>query len=246
MLKSRVLYALLALSTAILFCARLQSQATIEVIGRSEPIPVGFKTYSLFLICNPQWLDPAKSSGLTQLYYQFKAFGRSIGDDQAAVWFWRQPVGPSWETTFPAAAVIDVERSIRFCKAWSLKPSEGPFIVVTATRPDEAHLSRKLPNDSAVFKLGGMAPPAISSLISKLTDALLLSGKPVIQPALPPSSVTGQTPPAVEPSSTGDNALWVRMLSAVQQTINNFGCAWSFKLNAGPVSADLKSCKTPS
>jgi hypothetical protein len=113
-------------------------QDAVALVSRTQAIPKGFKTYSLFLICNPLWLDPARNSGLLQLYRQFLNFGRAIGDDQAALWFW-------------SAA------------------------------------------------MASMAPP---------------------------------------------DSLWVRLLTATQQTIDGFGCAWSFKINAGPVSADLKSCKT--
>jgi hypothetical protein len=74
-----------------------------------------------------------------------------------------------------------------------------------------------------------MTPPEISNLLGTLTDQLIANGK-VEHPEAPP----------IAPPPT----LWVRLLAATQQTINSFGCAWSFKINAGPVSADLKSCKT--
>jgi hypothetical protein len=128
------------------------------------------------------------------------------------------------------AQIVDVERSVRFCQAWKLTPSEGPHLVITSTYPDESHLSTGLPKDSAVYKLGDMAPPDISALLSKLTDELIASGK-----VANPAGASTPAPPA---------KLWVQLLTATQQMINTFGCAWSFKINAGPVSADLKSCKT--
>ena len=204
-------------------------QAAVELVTTKQAIPKNFKTYSLFLVCNPQWLDPAKNVGLLQLYRQFQSFGRAIGDDHAAVWFWKSN---SYEHSDAALAqIVDVERSVRFCQAWKLIPSEGPHLVITSTYPDESHLSDGLPKDSAVYKLGDMAPPDISELLAKLTDELIASGK-VDNP--------GGTPAASKPAAK----LWVQLLAATQQTINSFGCAWSFKVNAGPVSADLKSCKT--
>jgi hypothetical protein len=233
-----------------------QPQAVVEVIGRNEPIPLGYKTYSLFLICNPQWLDPAQSSGLTELYSQFQAFGRSIGGDQAAVWFWRTTVRKGWENSHAPADVIDVERSTRFCRAWKLKPSEGPYIVVTLTRPDEEHLEKGLPGDSAVFTLGGMKPAEISALLAKLTDSLLLNGRideSLTAASSHPSSTAesdGASSPSAHTATTADNspsastsALWIRMLSAAQQLAHEFGCAWTFKVDAGPLSAVLKSCE---
>jgi hypothetical protein len=205
-----------------------EPQAKIELVTTKQSIPKNFKTYSLFLICNPQWLDPAKNAGLLQLYHQFQSFGRAIGDDHAAVWFWKSDSYAHNDAAL--AQIVDVERSVRFCQAWKLTPSEGPHLVITGTYPDESHLSTGLPKDSAVYKLGDMPPPNISALLAKLTDELIASGKvdnPPGQPATPPPA-----------------RLWVQLLAVTQQTINNFGCAWSFKINAGPVSADLKSCKT--
>jgi hypothetical protein len=229
---------LLACDTA----PHLAAQSAVNVIGRREAIPAGYKTYSLFLICNPDWLDPAKSSGLSDLYLKFVAFGRSIGDDQAAVWFWKTTVGPNWESMMPPSAAIDVERSIRFCKAWKLKPSDGPYLVVTTTRPDEDHLASGVPDGTAIFALGGLGSPQISSLLGKLTDSLLLTGKienPVAAGAADPSAAS--QPPE---SSAASGAIWIRMLGAAQELIAQFGCAVSLKVDAGPLQADLKPCKS--
>ncbi len=202
-------------------------QEVVQLVTTKQAIPKNFKTYSLFLICNPQWLDPSKNAGLLQLYRQFQSFGRAIGDDHAAVWFWKSD---SYEHSDAALAqIVDVERSVRFCQAWKLTPSEGPHLVITGPYPDESHLSSGLPKDSAVYKLGDMAPPDISALLAKLTDELIANGR-VDSPA--------GAPPPVPPAK-----IWVQLLSATQQMINSFGCAWSFKINAGPVTADLKSCK---
>jgi hypothetical protein len=235
----------------------IHAQAFVEIIGRKEPIPFGYKTYSLFLICNPAWLDPSRSSGLTDLFHQFQAFGRSIGDDQAAVWFWRTTVKKGWENTLVPTDVIDVERGTEFCKAWKLKPSDGPYLAVTTTRPDESNLTKGIPDGSAVFTLGAMNPSQISSLLAKLTDSLLLSGK-VENSLVATSSSAGSTgtdgspanPSAEHASSTtainpsaATSALWIRMLSATQQIIGELGCTVSLKIDAGPLSADVKSCK---
>jgi hypothetical protein len=207
-------------------------QEAVQLVTKKQSIPKNFKTYSLFLVCNPQWLDPAKNAGLLQLYRQFQSFGRAIGDDHAAVWFWKSN---SYEHSDAALAqIVDVERSVRFCQAWKLTPSQGPHLVITSTYPDESHLSTGLPKNSAIYKLGDMAPPDISALLAKLTDELIASGR-VDNPGGNPGGTPAPAPPA---------KLWVKLLAATQQTINSFGCAWTFKINAGPVSADLKSCKT--
>ena len=218
------------------FAARAvaSTQAKQEVAGPTDQIKAGFKTYSLFLVCNPSWLQPASGKPETQwLYHSFLNFGRAIGDDNLAVWFWRSPEN---KRSFPPDAEnVDVERSARFCKAWHLTPSAGPQLVITSTYPDEKHLSSGLPDQSAVFELGNMADRQITDLLSKLTDQLVLSGKVDKEKATGSSTAS----PAADSSP-----LWVQLLSAVQKTINDFGCAWTFKIDAGAVKADLHSCAT--
>jgi hypothetical protein len=208
-------------------------QAPVELVTRRQSIPKDFKTYTLFLVCNPQWLDPTKNSGLYDLYVQFQAFGRAIGDDNAAVWFWKSDGYERSDASL--AKILDVERSVRFCQAWKLKPSEGPHLVITATYPDESHLAAGLSQDHAVYALANMSPPDISSLLAKLTDQLVVNGKVAASSNEVPPGAANRTPHV---------SLWVQLLAATQQTLNTFGCAWSFKVSAGPVSADLKSCKT--
>jgi hypothetical protein len=217
--------ALLASTIPSLAADPAPAQAPVEV-PRTEKIPKGFKTYSLFLVCNPEWLDAEKAEGLYKLYLQFQNFGRAIGEDHLAVWFWKalSPVGDR-----DLAKNVDVERSIRFCQAWKLKPSAGPHLVVSSTYPDESELSAGLPKNSAVFELGKMAPKDISSLLAGITDELVERGR-LDHPATPSEAPAG---------------LWVRLLEAAQRTINTFGCAWSFKVEAGAVSADLHSCQRP-
>jgi hypothetical protein len=218
--------------------SRVYSQAAVALVASKQPIPKGFKTYSLFLVCNPEWLAPAKNAGLYDLYQQFQRFGGAIGDEHAAVWFW---TSNSYQRSDAALAkIVDVDRSVRFCKAWNLTPSEGPHLVITSTYPDESNLSSGLPPDTAVYRLGDMSPPEITKLLASLTDQLVASGRVEAPATTPPPSgspVGAEGPPPPPPS------LWVRLLAATQQTINTFGCAWSVKINAGPVSADLKSCK---
>jgi len=206
--------------------------ASIETPGINEPIRPGYETYTLFLICNPQWLDQGKNAELIQLYREFTNFGRAIGHENAAVWF--LTIDNHLYQEMQVAKNMDIERSVRFCKSWKLKPSEGPHIVVTSTFPDEAHLTAGLPAHNAVYKLGNMAPEQISALLTKLTDELVYYGSHGVDSR---ESDTGGSAAARDPT------FWVRLLDATQQTLNSFGCAWTFKVSAGPVVADLKPCK---
>lgn len=217
------------LSLAVMFfalaCCTVGFAQDSAEVSRNDKIPEGYQTYSLFLICNPQWLDQDKRADLHNLYNQFKNFGRAIGDDHLAVWFWKTQ-GRTRDDNGnlgQLAQDVDVELSVRFCKSWKLKPSASPHLVVTSTYPSTSFFSSGLPKNTAVFELGNMAPKDISSLLAKITDDLIQTGR------------------VSQPSPSG---LWVRLLEATQKTINSFGCAWTFKIEAGPVNADLKSCKS--
>lgn len=189
------------------------------MVNPTGAIPKQYKTWSLFLVCNPEWLSSDKSKDLYALYQQFQNFGRTIGDDHLAVWFWKDK---KYANDPNLAANVDVKRSARFCKALQLKPSESPHIVIMASYPDESNL----PQEFATFRLAKMTLPDVSGLLGKLSDQLLLQGK--VDPAAI-SEVQGR--------------LWIRLLSAAQQVIGNFGCAWSFKINTGVLSAELHSCQ---
>jgi len=238
-----------ALVLAVSATPVLSIPQTVLPLGNKLPIPSGYKSYSFFLICNPEWLDPSKSADLTDLYNKFLAFGRSIGDDQAAVWFWKTQVPQGWEKQKSPADVIDVERSIKFCRAWNLAPSEGPYLVVTAAKPDESNLATAIPDGRAEFKLGGLKATEISKLLGRLTDALLLHKtelwvSPFAEMGKPTSAAALAGDQRVTPAiSVGATALWVRLLAVTQEIVGEFGCAVSFKLDAGPVSADVKPCK---
>lgn len=198
-----------------------RSQESAVVIATGDIPKEHYRTWSLFLVCNPEWLSPDRSKDLFSLYQQFRNFGRTIGDDHLAVWFWKDTKSPNDPNL---TANVDVERSVRICKALRLKPSEGPHIVIMASYPDE----KNLPRDFAAFQLGQMNPPDISGLLAKLSDQLLLQGK--VESA---------------PVAESKGHLWIRLLSATQQVIGTFGCAWSLKIDTGVLSADLHSCQKP-
>lgn len=199
--------------------------------AHTEPIPQrAYKTWSLFLVCNPQWMAGDKSQDLNELHKAFEAFGQTIGPDNVAVWFWKHKYKVS--TTLED---VDLERSSKFCRAFKLPPSKGPYIFVTSTYLDESHLPSKLPPDSAWFELGSMKPAEISELLAHLADDLV-ANRPPQQPAPAPSA-------GDNPATT--SATWeVRLLGAVQHKLNSFGCAWTFKIKAEAVEATLHACST--
>lgn len=91
-----------------------------------QPIPRSpYKTWSLFLINNPQWLVTESKEKIRKLYDQFEAFGKVIGPNHVAVWFW----------SGEPQAEVDVNRSAEFCEKLKLPPSGGPYILVTSDYP---------------------------------------------------------------------------------------------------------------
>ena len=64
-----------------------QTSGAITLLGQSkavanppEPIPQSpYRTWSLFLINNPQWLVTESNEKIKSLYDQFEAFGEAIG-----------------------------------------------------------------------------------------------------------------------------------------------------------------------
>ncbi|HKW00277.1 MAG TPA: hypothetical protein VJN96_10660, partial [Vicinamibacterales bacterium] len=143
-------------------------QTAAAVVSTTGVIPrAGFKSWSLFLVCNPDWASPEKSGDLADLYYRFARFGDAIGDDNLAVWFWKREVPVSDPKL---SENVDVARSAQFCRAIERPPSQGPYLVVTNAYPDV----KAFPKERAIFELGGLPPAELSKLLNKLTDQLLL------------------------------------------------------------------------
>ena len=123
---------------------------------------MGYRSWSLFLVCNPTWLLPEKAASLAHLYRWHQALGAATGQEHAAIWFYRQKESPEGEH-------VDVERSIRFCKRFELTPSQGPFVVLTTVHPEHW-----LKGDSIlVLAFSDKTGSQISSMLSKLTDQVV-------------------------------------------------------------------------
>lgn len=216
-----------------------QATASAEVVRSTKSIPRDhYQTWSLFLVCNPKWLVSNMSHDLYWLYEQFESFGRTIGDDNLAVWFWKKDKNAHDPDL---AGNVDVERSIRFCKSFKLAPSAGPHLLIVTRYPKVT----KEPGDHADFALGSMSPREIADLLGELTDELLLEGKVTSKPTAAVGSkpaVSATAKPAADAAPPQDG-LWIRLLEATRHNLNSFGCAWTFKVNAGSVATELRPCQ---
>lgn len=155
--------------TALALPKPAHAPAAVELIAPYGPIPEGYETWSLFLICNPEWLVTEREDELRALYERFLAFGWAIGADNLAVWFWKQPP-EQWNPEDPFSANIDVERSTAYCRAFGLLPSEAPHVLVTTQHPDRS------PEDRLTVSLKGLSSPNIATLLAKLADQLVVLG----------------------------------------------------------------------
>jgi hypothetical protein len=209
------------------------AQDRVEIVSPTAKIPRGsYKTWSLFLMCNPDWVSSDRSRDVQNLFWRFQLFGDAIGKENLAVWFWKRQT----PVTDPRLADnIDVARSAEYCRVLNKKPSEGPYLVVTTAYPDVA----SFPRDRAVFELNGLEPAALARLLNSLTDQLLLERKVdmsriAIENTQPPRPA-GEPPPA-------DLGFWVQFLEAGRRTIIGLGCAVKLSIAAGPLNAELRGC----
>ena len=62
-----------------------RSQALFEVTPTVE-IPHDYSSWSLFLVCNPAWINENGDKGVAELFNQYRAFGRAIGPKNLAIW----------------------------------------------------------------------------------------------------------------------------------------------------------------
>lgn len=138
--------------------SRAYGQA-LEPLLPDQPVPSGYETQSIFLICNFEWILEEKEEDLLSLYAYFEAFGRAIGEKHAAVWFWKNQ--PTLDDGL--ADDVDVERSMQHCTELGLKPSESPHIV---------HVS-KWDQDHTILTLGGLNAHGIKKVLTRLSDKLV-------------------------------------------------------------------------
>lgn len=192
--------------------------------SQGEPIPQkGYKSWSLFLITNPEWLMDQSNDKLTALYQQFNAFGDAIGTDNLAVWFWAQP--PQTNQMYKA---VDVKRSVAFCQRLKLKPSEGPYVLVMTEYPGKSVLSdsSSFPTNTAnllVIKLNGTDAASTTRLLNDLVDGLVLEDLSKLRPK-------------ADDYWSG----WRKVFGKVSDTVVGLSSKVTVAFDTGPVKTEIK------
>ena len=158
------------------------SVSAVYVYGDAQ-IPENYDSYSLFLLCNPEWLLNESLATVDQLKKQFEIYGRTLGRKHAAVWFWRQnsffPTQASEKSPeyYKQSGTVDVtrlsnlSRSSEFCQKFHLPPSEGPYIVAITVHPDKIDES----SNRVVISLKGLGSTEIASVLAIITDQILIT-----------------------------------------------------------------------
>jgi hypothetical protein len=157
------LAALLILSsTPSLFAVHLHHHRNVAT---DEAIPKdGYKSWSLFLVCNPEWILANGDDGIGKLFRAYKAFGKAIGPKNLAVWF-SDPPGEAATTEN-----TDIERMSTYCQKFGLLPSHTPQVVTVTKYPDDPDLGGMI-----VANLNGNAENS-ARVLTDLTDELLKTG----------------------------------------------------------------------
>lgn len=160
----------------LLFAHSARAQAISELVTSDQPIPEEYKSWSLFLVCNPSWVVPEGESNLESLYNQFQAFGRALGPEHVAVWFWSREW--SWDDQEELHTAVDVVRSSAFCSFLDLPLADSPYVVVTTEYPGEGRVSSypesfQKPKNFYVLALNGVQASEATEVLTRLADQIL-------------------------------------------------------------------------
>ncbi len=131
--------------------------------------PQQYESWSLLLISNFLWLLPKNEKQLLKLKEQFEAFGSALGPEHLAIWFWKRRPG---QKVGALAKFVGTRMSARYCKKLGLKPSQGPYIVVTTEDPEKIERSGETTNQ-LVVSLSGLNANQISTLLGTLTNQIV-------------------------------------------------------------------------
>ena len=135
------------------------------------------------MISNPEWLLDQSNDKLNALYNQFNVFGKAIGPENLAVWFWSQP-----PETGVLQKAVDITRSVAICKALKLTPSQGPYLLVMTEYPGPCILADypdsfpKKSTNLLVIKLNGTDAASTTRLLGDLVDGLVAEDLSKLRP----------------------------------------------------------------
>ncbi len=204
----------LALTGIMPLGSSVSAQDIQEVITPDMEISRGYRTWSLFLICNPSWASPDAYERIEDMWQAFTGFGRAIGEDHLAVWFWRRP--PRWGGE-DLVEDVDVERATRYCDLYDLRPSRSPHVLVTTSYPTDTVRVEEY----GTVELAGAGPAEIRQFLISLADALYADDLASLDPA--------------------SETFWFRLFQAIRAPIRRLSEDVSVTIESGPLKLQWSS-----
>jgi|SRR5579864_2760809 len=132
-----------------------------------ELVPRTYNTYAMFLIPSHEW--KSRSKDLKELHETFLDFGDAIGEMNLAIWF---PDGLYRPATLKRSekllGTFDIQRNRDYCDRFHLDYNNGPFIVVTRTRPDLVRDGDEI----VVIQLHDIDIPKVTRVLNSLEQDL--------------------------------------------------------------------------
>jgi hypothetical protein len=139
-----------------------------EIIPTDSVPGESFKSWSLFLICNPSWLTDSSSKNIEDLHRAYLGFGRAIGAHHVAIWFWKRKFFGDNELV----QNMDADRNVAFCESYGLSPSQSPYIILTTTYPDEQNPALGTSSDFWTLPIGSLDNQGTINVLTSLTDQI--------------------------------------------------------------------------
>lgn len=153
----------------MLLISSLVVESLAQTIPRAHQHPNGkvaaFKSWSLFLTCDPAWLQSESRADLLLLYNAYLALVMAADETHAPLWAFAGATG--WR-----ADEIDPVRTEPYCRALKLSSTSGPFIVITAHPPDSIHAA----HPKVLLGLGSRSAKEIAASLLALEERISKHG----------------------------------------------------------------------
>ena len=135
-----------------------------------------YKTWTLFLVNNPEWFLDRSKAGLVEFYKIYHAFGEVIGFANVAIWFTETLEDDTNSVPSKTALNYDALRAAEYCMHYGLAAEDSPHVIVTSHYPD----LNASPTDFASISLGGLdqlrSRRLLTSLVKQIYDGKLNQG----------------------------------------------------------------------
>lgn len=144
-----------------------------HTVAIRQPLPADLASYSVFLFTDSALVSSARPDDIKAIHDAFKRFGVAIGQTSGAIWLAKKS----------DAVLPDVERSKAIADLLELNYDDGPYVVLSAQRPDLIDAKSSV----LVIRLEDIGPERIINVLGvleqdlrrglKATDAALRFGQ---------------------------------------------------------------------